>query len=292
MASYLAVDVGGTSTRAVVVDEAGRCRGYGATGRGNPTAAGAESAAAAIAHAVTDALAAAESPATTSGWSVVHISPAGIDQEGQPRRQVPMEHGVQPLDFNSYGSRRGNDRVMTRGTFANIRLRNLLAPGTEGGVTTLLGKPGELGDEVMSIYDAAMKYKAASTSRWSCWPARTTAWAPAATGPPRATFLLGVKAVIAESFERIHRSNLVGMGVLPLQFMRGQNRAVARPDRHGTFEIQVGDDLKPLQDMKVRVTNREGDADRVHRRPAASIRRSRSSTTATAASCTRCCGRC
>ena len=103
-------------------------------------------------------------------------------------------------------------------------------------------------------------------------------------------YLLGVKAVIAESFERIHRSNLVGMGVLPLQFKSGQNRSSLGLTGMGTFDIEVDDDLKPLQDVKVRVTNREGDAGRVHRRPAASIRRSRSSTTATAGFCTRCCG--
>ena len=113
-----------------------------------------------------------------------HISPAGSIKKDSPAGKYLMEHGVQPLDFNSYGSRRGNDRVMTRGTFANIRLRNLLAPGTEGGVTRYLGN-GEAG-EVMPIYDASMKYQKPSTRRWSCWPARITAWAPAATGPPRA----------------------------------------------------------------------------------------------------------
>ena len=97
-----------------------------------------------------------------------------------------MEHGVQPLDFNSYGSRRGNDRVMTRGTFANIRLRNLLAPGTEGGVTRYLGKPGEFGEEITASTTPVDEISGSQTFRWSCWPARITAWAPAATGPPRA----------------------------------------------------------------------------------------------------------
>src|SRR3712207_2130085 len=135
-----------------------------------------------------------------------------------------MDHGVRPIDFNSYGSRRGNDRVMTRGTFANIRLRNLLAPGTEGGVTRYLGKPGEFSDEVMSIYDASVKYQQNGV------PLIILAGKDYGMGSSRdwaakGTYLLGVKAVIAESFERIHRSNLVGMGVLPLVFKRGQNRS-------------------------------------------------------------------
>jgi aconitate hydratase len=121
-----------------------------------------------------------------------------------------IEHGVPPADFNSYGARRGNDRVMTRGTFANIRIRNLLVPGTEGGVTRLL--PGA---EVMPVYDAAVRYKAAGT------PLVVLAGAEYGTGSSRdwaakGTMLLGVRAVLATSFERIHRSNLVGMGVLPL----------------------------------------------------------------------------
>ncbi len=139
-----------------------------------------------------------------------HISPAGSIAKASPAGQYLIEHGVPPTDFNSYGARRGNDRVMTRGTFANIRIRNLLVPGTEGGVTRLL--PGA---DVMPVYDAAVRYKAAGT------PLVVLAGAEYGTGSSRdwaakGTMLLGVRAVLATSFERIHRSNLVGMGVLPL----------------------------------------------------------------------------
>ncbi|MFM8379815.1 MAG: aconitate hydratase, partial [Planctomycetia bacterium] len=139
-----------------------------------------------------------------------HISPAGSIAKTSPAGTYLIEHGVPPADFNSYGARRGNDRVMTRGTFANIRIRNLLVPGTEGGVTRLLP-----GTEVMPVYDAAVKYKAAGT------PLVVLAGAEYGTGSSRdwaakGTMLLGVRAVLATSFERIHRSNLVGMGVLPL----------------------------------------------------------------------------
>jgi aconitate hydratase len=128
-----------------------------------------------------------------------------------------MKHGVEPRDFNSYGSRRGNHEVMMRGTFANIRLRNLLAPGTEGGWTTY-----QPGGEQMTIYDAAMEYQKHET------PLLVIAGKEYGTGSSRdwaakGTLLLGVRAVIAESFERIHRSNLVGMGVLPLTFKDGEN---------------------------------------------------------------------
>ena len=139
-----------------------------------------------------------------------HISPAGSIAKTSPAGQYLVEHGVPPADFNSYGARRGNDRVMTRGTFANIRIRNLLVPGTEGGVTRLL--PGA---DVLPVYDAAVQYKAAGT------PLVVLAGAEYGTGSSRdwaakGTMLLGVRAVLATSFERIHRSNLVGMGVLPL----------------------------------------------------------------------------
>jgi aconitate hydratase len=186
-----------------------------------------------------------------------HISPAGSIKKDSPAGRYLMDHGVGVLDFNSYGSRRGNDRVMTRGTFANIRLRNLLAPGTEGGVTRYLGNPGEFGEEIMSIYDASQRYQEAGV------PLIILAGKDYGMGSSRdwaakGTYLLGVKAVIAESFERIHRSNLVGMGVLPLVFKRGQNRSSLGLTGIGTFEIEIGDDLKPMQDVKVRVTNKEG----------------------------------
>jgi aconitate hydratase len=146
-----------------------------------------------------------------------HISPAGNISKTSPAAKYLMDLGVKPVDFNSYGARRGNHEVMMRGTFANIRLRNLLLPGTEGGVT--LHVPS---DEQMSIYDAAMRYKKDKT------PLLILAGKEYGTGSSRdwaakGTMLLGVKAVIAESFERIHRSNLIGMGVLPLQFRDGES---------------------------------------------------------------------
>jgi aconitate hydratase len=187
-----------------------------------------------------------------------HISPAGSIKKDSPAGKYLMEHNVQPIDFNSYGSRRGNDRVMTRGTFANIRLRNLLAPGTEGGFTRYLGKPGEFGEEITPIYDASVKYQQQNI------PLIVLAGKDYGMGSSRdwaakGVYLLGVKAVIAESFERIHRSNLVGMGVLPLQFKRGQNRSSLGLTGLGTFDIAVGDDLSPGQDVKVHVVNKEGE---------------------------------
>ena len=146
-----------------------------------------------------------------------HISPAGNISKSSPAAKYLLAQGVQPADFNSYGARRGNHEVMMRGTFANIRLRNLLLPGTEGGVTLHIPS-----GEQLSIFDASVKYKAAGT------PLVILAGKEYGTGSSRdwaakGTMLLGVKAVIAESFERIHRSNLIGMGVLPLQFKDGQS---------------------------------------------------------------------
>jgi len=160
-----------------------------------------------------------------------HISPAGNIAKSSPAAQYLLAKGVQPVDFNSYGARRGNHEVMMRGTFANIRLRNLLAPGTEGGVTVHVPS-----GEQMSIYDAAMKYKAEGT------PLVVIAGKEYGTGSSRdwaakGTMLLGVKAVIAESFERIHRSNLIGMGVLPLQFKDGQNAQSLGLTGKESFEI-------------------------------------------------------
>ena len=146
-----------------------------------------------------------------------HISPAGAIKPTSPAGLYLQEKGVAPQDFNSYGSRRGNDRVMTRGTFANVRIKNLMAPGTEGGVT--VHYPGA---DKLSIYDAAMKYEAERL------PLVVLAGQEYGSGSSRdwaakGTRLLGVKVVIAQSFERIHRSNLVGMGVLPCQFREGQS---------------------------------------------------------------------
>ena len=181
-----------------------------------------------------------------------HISPAGAIKADAPAGLFLQERGVAPNDFNSYGSRRGNDLVMTRGTFANIRLRNLIAPGTEGGVTKYLPS-----DEEMSIYDAAQKYKADGTSLV------VLAGKEYGTGSSRdwaakGTFLLGIKAVIAQSFERIHRSNLVGMGVLPLQFRDGEGRDELDLEGTETFEIRLDDDLKPLQAVEVKATKSDG----------------------------------
>jgi aconitate hydratase len=163
-----------------------------------------------------------------------HISPAGSIKRNGPAGAYLIEHGVEPKDFNSYGSRRGNHEVMMRGTFANIRLRNQLAPGTEGGVTLYLGDGDE--PEEMSIYDAAMRYMEAGT------PLIVLAGQEYGSGSSRdwaakGTRLLGVRAVIAQSFERIHRSNLVGMGVLPLQFTAGDSAQSLGLTGRETFSI-------------------------------------------------------
>ena len=183
-----------------------------------------------------------------------HISPAGSIAPNSPAGKYLQEHGVQIKDFNSYGSRRGNDRVMTRGTFANIRIRNQMVPGSEGGVTEHVPS-----GEVMPIYDAAMKYKEENT------PLIVIAGKEYGTGSSRdwaakGTNLLGVKAVIAESFERIHRSNLVGMGVLPLQFQEGQSWKSLNLTGKETFDILgLNDDIKPGQSLTVRATKPDGD---------------------------------
>lgn len=160
-----------------------------------------------------------------------HISPAGSIAKDSPAGRYLESQGVKPADFNSYGSRRGNHEVMMRGTFANVRLRNLLAPGTQGGVTQHLPD-----GEQMSIYDAAMQYQAEDT------PLIVIAGQEYGTGSSRdwaakGTLLLGVKAVIVETFERIHRSNLVGMGVLPLQFLPGENAASHELTGRETYSI-------------------------------------------------------
>jgi len=184
-----------------------------------------------------------------------HISPAGSIAAKSPAGRFLQERGVQPVDFNQYGARRGNDRVMTRGTFANIRIRNQLAPGTEGGVTRHL-PDGEL----MSIYDAAMKYKAEKT------PLVVLAGIEYGSGSSRdwaakGTFLLGVRAVIAVSFERIHRSNLVGMGVLPLEFPTGQTCKSLGLTGEELFTFHgLGDSLAPGAAIKVTATAAAGAA--------------------------------
>jgi aconitate hydratase len=173
-----------------------------------------------------------------------HISPAGNIAKSSPAAKYLVAQGVQPVDFNSYGARRGNHEVMMRGTFANIRLRNLLLPGTEGGVTLHIPS-----GEQMAIFDASVKYKAAGT------PLVILAGKEYGTGSSRdwaakGTMLLGVKAVIAESFERIHRSNLIGMGVLPLQYKDGQNAQSLGLTGRETFEI-VGLNRGAAKSVKV-----------------------------------------
>ncbi|HSJ99306.1 MAG TPA: aconitate hydratase AcnA, partial [Myxococcota bacterium] len=160
-----------------------------------------------------------------------HISPAGSIAKSSPAARYLMEHGIELRDFNSYGSRRGNHEVMVRGTFANVRLRNLLAPGTEGGVTVHLP-----GGEPMSIFDASERYRAEGVplvviagQEYGSGSSRD--WA--AKGPS----LLGVRAVIAESYERIHRSNLIGMGVLPLEFLEGQGLRSLGLDARERYDV-------------------------------------------------------
>src|SRR5437763_10364524 len=192
-----------------------------------------------------------------------HISPAGALKETSPAGKYLMSRGIQPRDFNSYGSRRGNDLIMTRGTFANVRIKNLMVPGTEGGVTKYFGpsrtggsKNGE--GEQMSIFDAAMKYAETTT------PLVILAGHEYGTGSSRdwaakGTRLLGVKAVIAASFERIHRSNLIGMGVLPLQFLEGTSAQTLGLDGSEVFSITgLSDKIRPGQEVMLEIQRQDG----------------------------------
>ncbi|MFD1610886.1 aconitate hydratase AcnA [Sphingomonas tabacisoli] len=179
-----------------------------------------------------------------------HISPAGSIKADSPAGKYLMEHQVSRADFNSYGARRGNHDVMMRGTFANIRIRNEMVPGVEGGMTHYNG-------EVMPIYDAAMRHKADGTALV------VIAGKEYGTGSSRdwaakGTNLLGVRAVIAESFERIHRSNLIGMGVLALQFAEGVDRSTLKLDGSETFTIHNVAGLRPRQDVEVTLTRKDG----------------------------------
>jgi aconitate hydratase len=184
-----------------------------------------------------------------------HISPAGSIKKDSPAGKYLIAHGVDPKDFNSYGARRGNHEVMMRGTFANIRLRNQLAPGTEGGWTTYQPDGG-----VMTIYDAAMKYKDAGV------PLVVLAGKEYGSGSSRdwaakGTALLGARAVIAESFERIHRSNLVNMGVLPLLFPDGASAASLGLNGRERYEIKgIADGLRPRGTLTVRAVGEDGRA--------------------------------
>ena len=182
-----------------------------------------------------------------------HISPAGDIPLDSPAGRYLAEHNVEKKDFNSYGSRRGNDRVMVRGTFGNIRLKNLLLPGTEGGVTVHFPS-----GERMTIYDAAMRYKKEGV------PLIVIAGKEYGAGSSRdwaakGVLMLGVKAALAETFERIHRTNLIGMGVLPLQFKEGQNASLLALTGRETFDVEhLGDTLRPRQDVAITATDSKG----------------------------------
>jgi aconitate hydratase len=181
-----------------------------------------------------------------------HISPASGIAADSPAGKYLLAKGIQKKDFNSYGARRGNDRIMTRGTFANIRLRNLLVPGSEGGVTEHLPS-----GEVMSIYDAAMKYQAEGRDL-IILAGKDYGMGSSRDWAAKGTFLLGVKAVIAESFERIHRSNLVMMGVLPLVFKPGESWQSLGLTGRETYTIPLSDDLQPKQEVTVTATDADG----------------------------------
>ena len=185
-----------------------------------------------------------------------HISPAGAIKKASPAGKFLTEAGVAFEDFNSYGSRRGNDRIMTRGTFANVRIKNLMCPGTEGGVTMHNGTQ-------MPIYDAAMKYAETKT------PLMIFAGQEYGTGSSRdwaakGTALLGVKAVVAQSFERIHRSNLCGMGVLPLQFPEGMTAQTLKLDGTESFDLLgLSDDIRPMSDITLVIHRANGIEEKV-----------------------------
>jgi aconitate hydratase len=187
-----------------------------------------------------------------------HISPAGSIKKTSPAGVYLQEHGVTVADFNSYGARRGNDRVMTRGTFANVQIKNQMVPGVEGGET----KHYPSGEQ-LSIYDAAMKYQATKT------PLVVFAGQEYGTGSSRdwaakGTRLLGVRAVVVQSFERIHRSNLVGMGVLPCQFKDGANALTLKLDGTETFDlVGLSDNIKPRQDVTLVIHRANGTTERV-----------------------------
>ena len=187
-----------------------------------------------------------------------HISPAGAIKPSSPAGRYLIDRGVRPIDFNSYGSRRGNDRVMTRGTFANVRIKNLMVPGVEGGVT--FHYPS---GEQMSIFDAAIRYQKEQT------PLVVIAGHEYGTGSSRdwaakGTRLLGVKMVVAASYERIHRSNLVGMGVLPLQFLDGVNAQTLNLDGSETYSVLgLGDNILPRQGVTLEIKRKDGRIEKV-----------------------------
>lgn len=187
-----------------------------------------------------------------------HISPAGNIAKNSPAAKYLLDKHIDYKDFNSYGSRRGNDEIMTRGTFANVRIRNEMAPGTEGGYTTYVPD-----SEVMTIYEAAMKYRKSGT------PLVVVAGKEYGTGSSRdwaakGTNLLGVRAVVAESFERIHRSNLVGMGILPLVFKDGTNRKTLKLDGTEVFDLAgINGNLRPRMEVECTITRKDGSREKV-----------------------------
>ena len=186
-----------------------------------------------------------------------HISPAGAIKATSPAGKYLISRGVEQDDFNSYGSRRGNDKVMTRGTFANVRIKNMMVPGTEGGVTKYYPEGTQ-----MPIYDAAMKYLAAGV------PLVILAGLEYGTGSSRdwaakGTRLLGVRAVVAASFERIHRSNLVGMGVLPLQFAEGTDARTLRLDGSETFSFSGIEEVTPGKTVLMTIKRAAGETETV-----------------------------
>ncbi len=181
-----------------------------------------------------------------------HISPAGSIDPDSPAGRYLQELGVAVKDFNSYGSRRGNDRIMTRGTFANIRFRNRMAPGTEGSFTTHVPT-----GEVIDIYTAACRYQEHGTPT-IVLAGETYGMGSSRDWAAKGTYLLGVRAVIARSFERIHRSNLVGMGVLPLQFLEGESYETLGLTGQERYTIEVDDDVRPMQRVRVRAVGSDG----------------------------------
>jgi len=201
-----------------------------------------------------------------------HISPAGAIKKASPAGKFLTDNAVEFIDFNSYGSRRGNDRIMTRGTFANVRIKNLMCPGVEGGYTVYFGSQDvPAPDKAITvpsgkptfIYDACMAYKSEGI------PLIIVAGQEYGTGSSRdwaakGTNLLGVKAVVAQSFERIHRSNLVGMGVLPLQFKDGTTQQTLKLDGTESYDIVgLDENIKPQQDLTVKITRKDGSVDNV-----------------------------
>ncbi len=189
-----------------------------------------------------------------------HISPAGSFKKDTPAGRYLMQNGVEPKDFNSYGSRRGNDRIMTRGTFANVRIKNLMLGGTEGGYTLNLLTGSK---DPVAVYDAAEAYKAAGV------PLVVIGGKEYGTGSSRdwaakGTALLGVKAVICESFERIHRSNLVGMGVLPCCFEEGTTAQSLGIDGTETFTLHgLSESIQPRSKIELEITKSDGSSKRV-----------------------------